>query len=122
MHKHYSQIAHLYQQERLSNSQIYLKASFNEILTPLRKQYGLDMDIDGNTIYLIPNGESFNDTSIIDLGELPLDATMKVDSARLYSSVKVGSTAESFDFTDEENGSRLLHSLKLIQMDLTQSI
>jgi hypothetical protein len=89
--------------ERLSNSQIYLKASFNEILTPLRKQYGLDMDIDGNTIYLIPNGEASIDTSIIDLGELPLDATMKVDSARLYSSVKVGSTAESFDFTDEEN-------------------
>jgi hypothetical protein len=89
--------------ERLSNFQIYLKASLDEILTPLRKQYGLDMDIVDNVIYLFPNSESSIDTSILDLGELPFDATMKIDSSRLYSSVKVGSTGEEFDFKDEED-------------------
>ena len=89
--------------ERLSNFQIYPKASLDEILTPLRKQYGLDMDIVDNVIYLFPNSESSIDTSILDLGELPFDATMKIDSSRLYSSVKVGSTGEEFDFKDEDS-------------------
>lgn len=89
--------------EAPTQSETYIFASLDDILTPIRKIYGLDMDIIGNVIYLLPTDDTFIDEQIYEISNVPIDTTFTTDSARLFSSVKLGSTAQMLDISDEDN-------------------
>lgn len=86
-----------------TESETYIFASLDDILTPIRKIYNLAMNIVGNVIYLTPDDDTFEDVEVIKLPSLPIESSLSTDTARLYSSVKIGSTGEMLDTKDEEN-------------------
>ena len=85
-------------------NQLYVYASFDEILTPLRKLKNLDFEITGNIINIEPEEFLYKNNVLLSLGDLPIDSVLNIDAKRLYDKVKAGSTQDGLDYDDiDEN-------------------